>query len=388
MGAFSGNKMASSDADDKLGLSEEEELDDSKLNSEEDQNDDSDYNTSKKRKRGKKRKAKESKKSNKKKKKRKNDSDSDAEFDPEPELEPPSSKGRKSKGVKTDQNDQNNEDMPTVSEVCENFGLTDVDLEYSDADYQNLTTYKLFQQTYRQRIQAANPKVPQPKLMMLVAAKWREFQSNSQDVADDDIPEEDETPNRRNGRSSGRVRKQKVVEDYDFEEDEDDDNRRKSKSKGRSGCESSSKSAKKSSKSGNASSKKDTVPKLKIKLGGRSGRGRRGESSEEEKEDKDSDAEFEEMLKEAEGPEEVSPPHAVKDEKPKTKAKMKIGSKNKKKSKKKNFATDDTEHQEYCEVCQQGGEIILCDTCPRAYHLVCLDPELDEAPEGKWSCPI
>ena len=77
--------MASSDAEDKLGLSEEEEvsqlsflntwtflnksyanfqewatimssiflqLDDSKVNSEEDQNDDSDYNTSKKRKRG------------------------------------------------------------------------------------------------------------------------------------------------------------------------------------------------------------------------------------------------------------------------------------------------------------------------------------------------
>lgn len=45
------------------------------------------------------------------------------------------------------------------------------------------------------------------------------------------------------------------------------------------------------------------------------------------------------------------------------------------------------EHQDYCEVCQQGGEIILCDTCPRAYHLVCLDPELEETPEGKWSCP-
>ncbi|XP_073874595.1 chromodomain-helicase-DNA-binding protein 3 isoform X33 [Macaca fascicularis] len=47
----------------------------------------------------------------------------------------------------------------------------------------------------------------------------------------------------------------------------------------------------------------------------------------------------------------------------------------------------ETDHQDYCEVCQQGGEIILCDTCPRAYHLVCLDPELDRAPEGKWSCP-
>jgi hypothetical protein len=46
-----------------------------------------------------------------------------------------------------------------VAEVCDNFGLTDVSLEYGDADVANLTTYKLFQQTYRQRIQAANPKV-------------------------------------------------------------------------------------------------------------------------------------------------------------------------------------------------------------------------------------
>lgn len=38
------------------------------------------------------------------------------------------------------------------------------------------------------------------------------------------------------------------------------------------------------------------------------------------------------------------------------------------------------------QVCQQGGEIILCDTCPRAYHLVCLEPELEETPEGRWSC--
>jgi hypothetical protein len=53
----------------------------------------------------------------------------------------------------------NEESPPTVSEVCENFGLNDVDLDYTEADHQNLTTYKLFQQNYRQRIQAANPKV-------------------------------------------------------------------------------------------------------------------------------------------------------------------------------------------------------------------------------------
>ena len=71
------------------------------------------------------------------------------------------------------------------------------------------------------------------------------------------------------------------------------------------------------------------------------------------------------------------------------KAKTKIGNKNKKKGKKgkKDFAQEEADHQEFCEVCQQGGEIILCDTCPKAYHLCCLDPELDEAPEGKWSCP-
>ena len=70
------------------------------------------------------------------------------------------------------------------------------------------------------------------------------------------------------------------------------------------------------------------------------------------------------------------------------KAKMKVGSKNKKKGKKKkNFANDESEHQEFCEVCQQGGEILMCDTCPKAYHLVCLDPKLDKLPEGKWSCP-
>ena len=90
------------------------------------------------------------------------------------------------------------------------------------------------------------------------------------------------------------------------------------------------------------------------------------------------------------GDSEVKVTHEKKPKAKKGKAKMKIGDKNKKKGKskkKKDFANDESEHQEYCEICKQGGEIILCDTCPRAYHLVCLDPELDEAPEGKWSCP-
>ena len=52
-----------------------------------------------------------------------------------------------------------NDENLSVEEVCQSFGLTDVDLDYSDAEYQNLTTYIMFQQAYRSRIQSANPKV-------------------------------------------------------------------------------------------------------------------------------------------------------------------------------------------------------------------------------------
>ena len=75
---------------------------------------------------------------------------------------------------------------------------------------------------------------------------------------------------------------------------------------------------------------------------------------------------------------------------PRRKAKTKFGNKAKKKKNKKAGGKPEEEpyeHQDYCEVCQQGGEIILCDTCPRAYHLFGLDPELEDTPEGKWSCP-
>jgi chromodomain-helicase-DNA-binding protein 4 len=103
-------------------------------------------------------------------------------------------------------------------------------------------------------------------------------------------------------------------------------------------------------------------------------------------EERDSDAEFEKMLlKTPEQSDDDSRPNQSSTiSAPKGKPKVKIGTRGKKKKSKK--AADAIEHQDYCEVCQQGGEIILCDTCPKAYHLVCLDPELEEAPEGKWSC--
>jgi len=49
--------------------------------------------------------------------------------------------------------------MPSVEEVCQTFGLQDVTIDYTDADFQNLTTYKLFQQHVRPILAKENPKV-------------------------------------------------------------------------------------------------------------------------------------------------------------------------------------------------------------------------------------
>ncbi|XP_042042461.1 protein CHROMATIN REMODELING 4-like [Salvia splendens] len=40
-----------------------------------------------------------------------------------------------------------------------------------------------------------------------------------------------------------------------------------------------------------------------------------------------------------------------------------------------------------CEVCELGGKLLCCDSCPRTYHLECLDPVLKRIPTGKWECP-
>ncbi|XP_041658958.1 autoimmune regulator [Cheilinus undulatus] len=39
-----------------------------------------------------------------------------------------------------------------------------------------------------------------------------------------------------------------------------------------------------------------------------------------------------------------------------------------------------------CAVCKDGGELICCDGCPRAFHLTCLHPPLASIPSGRWQC--
>ncbi|ENN70743.1 hypothetical protein YQE_12532, partial [Dendroctonus ponderosae] len=308
--------------------------------------------------------------------------------------------------------------MPTIEEVCSTFGLNDVEIDYTDQDMQNLTSYKLFQQHVRPFLTKENPKVPMSKLMMLVAAKWRDFsninphlQSENSEPSSSLVSDDTFSKPMRASRASKEIAS-KIVE-AEAEEFDDDDEDDEEDERSLSSFKEKKKRGRKPSARGKKTSK---VPTLKIKLGKR----KRGSSEEDEVSnagsDKDSDAEFEQMLQDTDDPKSKSSDNndagsskatseAGDEVLPKRKAKTKIGVKSKRKRKTKQKDDEPYEvqtliniclleliysflqHQDYCEVCQQGGEIILCDTCPRAYHLVCLEPELDEAPEGKWSCP-
>ncbi|XP_030104564.1 PHD finger protein 21A isoform X10 [Mus musculus] len=44
-------------------------------------------------------------------------------------------------------------------------------------------------------------------------------------------------------------------------------------------------------------------------------------------------------------------------------------------------------HEDFCSVCRKSGQLLMCDTCSRVYHLDCLEPPLKTIPKGMWICP-
>jgi len=100
------------------------------------------------------------KKSKKKKKKKRADSGEGSEAEDETPVEDQASSKRKtkSKAVAAPASSADS-GMPSVEEVCSTFSLQDVDIDYEDPEFQNLNSYKLFQQHVRPIIQKENPKV-------------------------------------------------------------------------------------------------------------------------------------------------------------------------------------------------------------------------------------
>uniref|UniRef100_A0A8C3BSJ2 PHD finger protein 21A n=1 Tax=Cairina moschata TaxID=8855 RepID=A0A8C3BSJ2_CAIMO len=42
---------------------------------------------------------------------------------------------------------------------------------------------------------------------------------------------------------------------------------------------------------------------------------------------------------------------------------------------------------DFSSCCVKSGQLLMCDTCSRVYHLDCLDPPLKTIPKGMWICP-
>ncbi|XP_060948241.1 chromodomain-helicase-DNA-binding protein 4-like isoform X1 [Limanda limanda] len=283
-----------------------------------------------------------------------------------------------------DDDDDDSSEPKSSSQLLDDWGMEDIDHVFTEEDYRSLTNYKAFSQFVRPLIAAKNPKIAVSKMMMVLGAKWREFSTNNPlrgaaaanaalatanvPAAVDNMvaevvpiapppppPVEPPPPP-----PAPPLRKAKT------KEGKGPNARKKTKS-----------TAKPQEKKNLAKTKK--VAPLKIKLGGFNSKRKRS-SSEEDEPEVDSDFEDGSMNS-------VSVSEGSNSRSSRTKKKQSSKSKPKKKKEAEEGDGYETDHQDYCEVCQQGGEIILCDTCPRAYHMVCLDPDMEKAPEGTWSCP-
>ncbi|XP_068785462.1 chromodomain-helicase-DNA-binding protein 3 isoform X2 [Struthio camelus] len=276
------------------------------------------------------------------------------------------------------------------------WGLEDVDHVFTEEDYHTLTNYKAFSQFMRPLIAKKNPKIPMSKMMTILGAKWREFSANNP------FKGSAAAVAAAAAAAAAAVAEQVSAAVSAVAAEPQPAPLRKAKTKEGKGP-----GHKKRSKSPRVPELKrkmkgKKMAPLKIKLGVIGGKRKKSSSSDEAGEaEEESDAESSSVHS-----------ASVRSDASGRVKKLKRGRPGRKKKKapctilnrergpvvpgaapphgaggEEEVDGYETDHQDYCEVCQQGGEIILCDTCPRAYHLVCLDPELDRAPEGRWSCP-
>uniref|UniRef100_A0A4W6EI07 Chromodomain helicase DNA binding protein 5 n=1 Tax=Lates calcarifer TaxID=8187 RepID=A0A4W6EI07_LATCA len=267
----------------------------------------------------------------------------------------PRKKKRDEDDDEDDDDDGNMKEPKSSSQLMQEWGLEDVQYGFTEDDYKTITNYKAFSQFLRPLIAKKNPKIPMSKMMTVLGAKWREFSANNPfkgasatavaaavaaAVETVTVAQPTSVSSSQPSSQLGPIKKAKTKE---------------GKGKGLVNCD---RTHIFRHNSGNTT-------RLTCLLSGSS-----EEDFLEESDFDDISIHSASVLSDTSGAA--------------TKKKARRGRKKRKKEDGDGYETD---HQDYCEVCQQGGEIILCDTCPRAYHLVCLDPELEKAPEGKWSCP-
>ncbi|XP_071244827.1 chromodomain-helicase-DNA-binding protein 4-like isoform X2 [Salvelinus alpinus] len=283
--------------------------------------------------------------------------------------------------------DEDSQEPKSSTQLLEDWGMKDIDHVFTQKDYTTITNYKAFSQFVRPLIAAKNPKIAVSRMMTLMMAKWREFSTNNPlkgcasanaALAAANVAAAVESMVVAGGDTGagGSATKDSppatpasvpvavpAVPAPPL---------RKAKTKEGKGPNARRRSKPNPKPAPKPKAKK--VAPLKIKLGGFNSKRKRSSSEEDEL---DVESDFDDGIFEVS---DGNNSHS-------SRSKKKVKTAKKKKKVEEDGDGYETDHQDYCEVCQQGGEIILCDTCPRAYHMVCLDPDMEKAPEGKWSCP-
>lgn len=203
-------------------------------------------------------------------------------------------------------------------ELCDEYGINNLDINYTDAEFNTLTTYKLFNQHVKPLILAHNPKLVMSKMVSVISAKWREFNELKDQRAKKDAEEKSENasqvdanedtadtaPDTPVGRNKRAARKRPI--DYDVDTAEETENTEATNEQDDDetyGTRRTSARAKKN------------MPQIKIKLGGGASaaspkevekkqsegdrrRSAKGAKKRRRDNENDSDAEFEAMLEE------------------------------------------------------------------------------------------
>uniref|UniRef100_A0A7N6B957 DNA helicase n=1 Tax=Anabas testudineus TaxID=64144 RepID=A0A7N6B957_ANATE len=271
-------------------------------------------------------------------------------------------KEKKTKKKKKDDGDRDSK-QKTSAQLAKEWGLEDVDHTFTEEDYRELTNYKAFSQFMRPMIAKKNPKIPMSKMMTILGAKWREFSSNN--------PFKGNAAAVAAAAAAAAIAVAEQVSAATASPPQPPPLRKAKTKEGKGpGYKKRSKSPRvPDKKKASAVAKAKKMAPIRIKLSP-IGAKRKKSCSVSIKLPWCShtfschctSCNFRVLVRQCHL---LFPPVPGEEE----------------------GDGYETDHQDYCEVCQQGGEIILCDTCPRAYHLVCLEPELEKAPEGKWSCP-
>ncbi|XP_045070793.1 chromodomain-helicase-DNA-binding protein 3-like isoform X3 [Coregonus clupeaformis] len=316
-------------------------------------------------------------------------------------------KEKKKQKMKKDNGDNTQEEttkpieQKTSAQLAKDWGLEDVDHTFTEDDYRTLTNYKAFSQSMRPMIAKKNPKIPMSKMMTILGVKWREFSSNNPfkgsgaaavaaaaaaaaiavaEQVSAATPSPEPPPPRKQPQTP-RPAPQPPPPPLPLRKAKTKEGKGPGYKKSRSKSPRVLAERKKAVAAAAAAKAKKMAP-IRIKLGVL-GNKRKKSSSSGDDVDEEEDSEQEDSSVHSSSVRSDSSPRVKKNKRgrPAKKKKKMLGEGD--------VEGDgyETDHQDYCEVCQQGGEIILCDTCPRAYHLVCLEPELEKAPKGKWSCP-